>query len=118
MTTTPIDGPTALRLLKEVVAERPDYVYEKINNNCFYVMGHKPSCVVGHVLIRAGWSPETLLPDNDLLVEHMDGLDETTAEILGAAQSVQDCGRPWREALEAAESTARRLGVIVAGSAA
>jgi hypothetical protein len=50
-----------LETLREVVAERPDYVYEAPEGytagagvTCFYVHGDVPGCVVGHVLNRLG----------------------------------------------------------------
>jgi hypothetical protein len=117
----PIDGPTALRLLREVVAERPDYVYEEPDpdvGGCVYVWRGKLSCLIAHVLARAGWTVKQIaaldrvgsvanLAENGFTVG-----DAYAVAILDAAQSVQDAGyRTWAEALAAAEEKAAQLGV-------
>lgn len=121
--TTPdptLDGPTALRLLREVVAERPDYVYkspEGATATCVYTYQGKPSCLVAHVLVRAGFDIKR--------IEELDGggtigtaaeeadlpLPPDVVDILYAAQLPQDSRQPWREALAAAEEAARTLAV-------
>lgn len=118
--TEPLDAVTALRLLREVVAERPDHVYQNPEGEgagCVYTHQGKPDCLVGHVLARAGFDIE--------LIARLDGhglIDDAVAEtglpvsgdavtILDAAQDVQDTRRPWRDALAAAEAAAQRLGV-------
>jgi hypothetical protein len=110
-----IDGPTALRLLREVVAEKPDYVYERGDNDvCQYVRDGKPSCVVGHVLTRAGRPVDLLLQNNTMMVGYLGstfGLDEPARVILMSAQDSQDQGQPWSRALLHAEATATQLGV-------
>lgn len=118
---TPIlDGLLALRLLREVVGERPDYVYKAPEDafyTCVYVHQHKPSCLVAHVLYRAGFDMET--------IESLDGhgvftdasrevelpISDIAVRILGVAQLRQDLLKPWSEALVAAKATAERLGV-------
>ena len=117
-----IDGATALRLLREVVAERPDYVYVAPNGHlstCKYVWQEQPSCVVAHVLIRAGYGVQD--------IAHLDvwgsflfaaphvpqiHVDEAAKVILDTAQSIQDEQfEPWSTALAAAEQKAHEIGV-------
>jgi hypothetical protein len=107
-----------LETLREVVAERPDYVYEAPEGYTaatwvagFYVHGDVPGCVVGHVLNRLGvplehlalvegrdaykvadWFLNITDPDGAMDVEH----------VLSVAQSRQDRGDSWGTALEAA----------------
>jgi hypothetical protein len=115
-----LDGPTALRLLREVVGERPDHVYMPPGGEgtaCRYVHRGKPSCLVGHVLARHGFTAEQLAALDDivsalLLPQYFPGLvTEDAAQILLYAQGMQDAGHTWGEALTAAEETARRRGV-------
>lgn len=44
------------RVLREVAAERPDYVYEPPNGgaDCWYSHGSKPGCIFGHAFDRLG----------------------------------------------------------------
>lgn len=117
----PIDGATALRLLREVVAERPDYVYKPPQDMgvCVYVADGKPSCIVGHVLSRAGCTSDQLhsldmigaIDATWLDVDWLELTDEAI-RILGTAQGVQDGqSEPWSRALFAAEHKAAALGV-------
>jgi hypothetical protein len=110
----PIDGPTALRLLREVVAERPNYRYRAPDDreSCVYAYDGQPSCLVGHVLHRVGFSLALL---EYLGEDSIDGCavvaDETARKILGSAQGEQDGGLPWATALQSAEYRAADLGV-------
>jgi hypothetical protein len=121
-TETPaLDGPRALALLREVVAERPDYVYEPPGSarRCVHVYAGRPSCIAGHVLIRAGFSPHDLAIVDDRgdgaqsLPDHLgrSRVSDNAAKILRVAQSRQDAGDPWSAALRSAEAKARLLGV-------
>lgn len=109
-----LDGATALRLLREVVAERPDYVYEPpadAHELCVYQSHGEPSCVVGHVLARAGWPVRALIEldrtgvSAGLLHQRLDGVTEQAATVLAVAQNWQDVGgdHTWAGALAAAE---------------
>lgn len=120
--TTPdptLDGPTALRLLREVVAERPDYIYAHPSRACVHVYKGQPSCIAGHVLVRAGFDPATIEAKVDqygngaqVFADVFKGqVTENAVRILRAAQIVQDGGQTWGDALEAAESTAAALAV-------
>jgi hypothetical protein len=110
-----------LATLREVVAERPTYVYEapegyasetnETSVACFYVHGNTPGCIVGHVLARLGvplsdlalvegrgaykvadWFLDITDPDGATDVEH----------VLSVVQMHQDRGDSWGSALEAA----------------
>ena len=123
----------AMELLREVVAEYgEDFVYTKvvlvpkedsdwILPECVYQEDGAPSCLVGHVLSRAGFSSEDLIQFDsvgssaDFL--KMDAGEETetdalplrTAWILVGAQQVQDEGNTWGEALRNATNRAKDL---------
>jgi hypothetical protein len=98
----PIDGPTALRLYRA-----PDD-----RESCVYAYDGQPSCLVGHVLHRVGFSLALL---EYLGEDSIDGCavvaDETARKILGSAQGEQDGGLPWATALQSAEYRAADLGV-------
>jgi hypothetical protein len=121
-----IDLDTARKILKGLVAERPDYVYEQIESNtgndlgCFYWNSGAPSCGVGHVLHRAGvpdtaiaWLdtresgavykvPGTNASDlHEVLPEHV---TPEAARYFSVFQLEQDAGATWAQALEAAEA--------------
>jgi len=109
-----IDKQQALTLLEEVVAERPDYVYLDDHNACVYQEGGKPSCLVGQVCFRAGVNVEILKGwdtydedsgsiDTDLgTVDTTKVMTEEARNLLWEAQKMQDCGRSWQQALDAA----------------
>lgn len=109
-----------LETLRQVVAEVGEdhfYNFEVLDDGyrlpCVYQQDGAPRCIVGHVLAR-------LLPDEWLGLEvvkanltatrlgglfsyydaHMSG---PAAHALRAAQRQQDAGKPWGEALAAAE---------------
>lgn len=98
--------------LRDVVNERPDYVYEEVPcdeetvTDCLYVYNNAPSCLVGHVMHRLG------IP-LDVLSEHEGespnqfrpalSISYRAADALTKAQDVQDEGDAWADALEAAE---------------
>jgi hypothetical protein len=132
-----LTGPVSLRFLREVVAEQPDYVYRSPFENaatnpgmCVYVVdakdgGYSCSCLVGHVLVRAGWDPARLaeaggMNDNEygrpVRAFRRFEMDDAAYEILAAAQGVQDRRKPWSSALAEAERVAAELGVDVDGS--
>ena len=119
MTTIEIDKATALRLLREVVAEKGSgYVYTGL---CVYAYEGACGCLIGHALHRAGVSIEQLAamdeqPAADVAIDKVqlpDGLeiDERAKQILYAAQLKQDNGHTWGTALTEAIRTARNLGM-------
>lgn len=121
-----IDREKALELLAaEVRTEGPQFVYkraQRLDDNgdiegvaCRYVENDNPSCLVGRVLFRAGvhievirgldfqWEGvsesirEAYFPDDVYLTDD-------AREVLQAAQTAQDSGLTWGEALRAARS--------------
>lgn len=113
-----LDPKRALELLEEVVTEHgSETVYQKAitawtngTERCVYTVDDgSPSCLVGHVLVRAGITAERIdeMGINEgtsarNLYLHFDGIERDASKVLQAAQAVQDQGRPWGEALEAA----------------
>jgi hypothetical protein len=107
----------ALALLREVIAEKgEDYVYPKLEPEaagdrgavmeCFYVRDDAPSCIVGHVLHRAGVSLDDLRAvegwtpgDVEQAPPFTLWADEMALELLYEVQNEQDAGRSWGEAL-------------------
>jgi hypothetical protein len=104
-------------LLAAALAEKgEDYIYpdaEKRNGVCQYVHGGKPSCLVGNVLHRAGWSIEALqAADAESLWEWLPDQDDQTGDgrrLLSDAQWSQDRGEPWGMAVETALAKAAGL---------
>lgn len=110
-----IDERRALELLIDVVDQAgDDFVYEKVklasgNDGCRYVMDGKPSCLVGHALVRAGCEI-SILEDLDSpgvsavdLRSHLTWVTDGASEVFFAAQQVQDDGRTWGDAIGAAK---------------
>jgi hypothetical protein len=99
--------------LREVVAERPEFIYQKPPASeghiavCRYVHGDVPGCLIGHVLHRLGVSLETLSVHEGQPAQYLAGtLDiggDAVRWALGAAQEAQDGGSTWHEALACAE---------------
>ncbi|MFB7782046.1 hypothetical protein ACFC1D_04915 [Streptomyces vinaceus] len=105
---------TVISALREVVAERPDYVYsapeymsdDEEGGRCFYV--HKDvggdsvaaGCVIGVTLHRLGvpleWMEQLEGRPASLLVRRLyPDLSERTVNALNLVQSAQDNGDPW-----------------------
>lgn len=114
----PLTGTEALRLLREVVAEDPDRVYERHSGDdrgplCRYVSNGQPDCLIGHVLYRAGWT----IPEIDRIdrvgTAFGDRLDPAAVAVLEVARRAQDWRDPWSVALHHAETVASSLGITV-----
>lgn len=100
-------------VIREIVAERPDYVYDSPSGDAQCVYGDadgNPSCLVGHVIAKL--DPEGFKEligfANELAFVSTDWFDrppEDVASALLQAQITQDSGRPWAEALFQYEST-------------
>jgi hypothetical protein len=122
---TRITARRAIELLREVVAGREDYVYrspegydaESEKYNCQYWHGNDdcPGCLIGAALHQAGVSAANLLalPQNrisatDVLLALQDlagvTLTDDARDIFQMAQSAQDLGSPWGDALRRAEA--------------
>lgn len=114
-----VNARRALELLIDVVEQYGEgTVYEKFvkdslpmnGSACYYERDGAPSCLVGHVLHRAGVSVE-MLANIDIygtpagrLATVVPGLNWEAAGVLGRAQRAQDQGQPWGVALEAARA--------------
>lgn len=94
-----------------------DYIYSKEDGVCVYVHDGAPSCFVGHVLHRAGVPLERLEKADtaswgggmgaDSLIRGLTeegalATPDSTRSFLSAAQTEQDNGSTWGEALGAA----------------
>lgn len=136
-----IEAPAALRALREVVAEvGPDFQYHArpgsdhdLPTDCRYVNRDKPDCIVAKALHKLGISVEELSQWEGTAVRAMCPsqfggnsalgvktylrcgprplLTDTAAQILWAAQNMQDANHTYGVVLEAAEAKARELGV-------
>jgi hypothetical protein len=125
MSIAPLDARETLALLKNVVNEYgPDHIYERNFTNasgCVYAENGRPSCLVGIVLHRSGrFALDNLIAlDEDsygtgsaacaIVLAFPDRLTNGAAAVLQAAQSEQDEGKPWGEALSAAENRFQAL---------
>lgn len=103
----------ALQLLWQVAAERPDYIYSSPDlDSCVYIdrTDGKPSCLIGHVLLRAGWTIEELRRHNQTDVKTLFArferpIDADALALLDEAQLLQDDGDyTWAEAVERAHA--------------
>lgn len=110
----PLKLDDARTLLKEVVGEKPGFVYASWDDEpgvafgeCKYVHDDEPGCLVGQVLFRAGIPLADLLPVEGVGVslghEFRSWLTADAARYLASAQRVQDVREPWSEALASAE---------------
>lgn len=94
----------ALELLREVVAEHG----EDTTAGCMYVDEGVPHCIAGEAYFRAGVTAAQLLAaegsnaDSPKFILDF-GVPRQAAEVVACAQSVQDNGDTWGEALAAAE---------------
>lgn len=131
-----IDKDRALELLREAVNERgADYVYTDeygdLDGRCFYVerdeQGNKvPGCIVALALNKAGVTIDQLLTLGDsgevhgasstaselcqtLNTEGVAEIDRNALTLFGLAQSKQDRGDTWGDALQSAVNHATYL---------
>lgn len=114
MSTKRVSDEAIMTKLREVVAERPDFVYEPPDGStCVYVKDGAPSCLVAQVLVPLGALLGPLaeadtgtVPANGVRdVARTAGLDISAeaGEALDNAQLAQDTGHYWRYALARAE---------------
>ena len=101
----------AKRELLKLAGERPDFVYERNDDDkCVYADKGKPSCIVGHVLSRFGvdvcsWPPvEQSWRIRGLFENHAPVVDRvclspTALGLLNKAQIQQDGGITWSMAV-------------------
>lgn len=115
-----ISGRTALELLERAVQERgEDFVYSKIPNPrageddflndalCLYFHGGAPSCIVGLALSYEGATQHDFEPYENMgasCIDEIDGLELTfnARRVFDEAQSKQDAGFTWGDAIDAA----------------
>jgi hypothetical protein len=102
-------------VLKKIVEERPEYVYQKpagfthSDGVCRYVHlkgdGYVPGCLIGHLLNRLGVSLEDIIPFEggpaSTIVSRLIDVDSRNIKALDWAQNAQDSGEPWGEAYQA-----------------
>jgi hypothetical protein len=114
-----VTGDAVISTLREVAAERPDYVYEAPEAQregllyCFYVHNdgeagvEVPGCIVGHVLHRLGVPLDSLAQHEgkgahvvaEEFLEIQGDLTRDAEFALCEAQGNQDTGRPWGESV-------------------
>lgn len=117
-----IDAARAMTLLEQVVAGREQFVYY-VPMSCRYFDNGKPSCIVGHVLVGAGfvpknvplhWNTDSIRSTSMIVGLAGEGFHLTpkAKEILASAQYVQDSAdgpsdslHSWGCALAAARYT-------------
>lgn len=112
MTTTALDLETTRRFLAEAIAEKgEDYVYPLDGyESCAYLEYDTdkkptgPSCLVGHVLVKAGVPMAALMEEegSSALAAVYDLLPDTPERLtsaLRAAQTLQDAGETWGSAV-------------------
>ena len=121
-----IDARRALEMLIDVVDQYgEDTVYEKVpltqgnqvievgGTGCRYQYQRQPSCIVGHVLHRAG-VPMDVLENLDMSGSPAGSIygtvkDPDARTVLDAAQIKQDAGETWGDALRAAKEQYERI---------
>lgn len=93
---------------KDMTDLRGSFEYGGLSRGCRYVEEGHPSCLVGHVLVRAGVAIETLNKLDVLgvsaksLADYGVRVDGKASNVLCTAQRVQDSGKSWGEALRMA----------------
>lgn len=97
-------------IIRELVEEfGADYIYKEdqlgtIERQCSYQENGSPSCIVGHVLHRAGVAYNPRWENNAArAVLGNDGASWEVGRSLQVAQAHQDTGHTWGEALRAYE---------------
>lgn len=119
---TTIEADQALDLVRQVVEKAgPNYTYEAPKGlGCSYLqpISRKPSCLIGQALVKAGVPVGTLewldrnvgsiynLPTRgggDAALPGGTVLTQGALDVFSGAQTVQDKGDTWGDALEAAK---------------
>jgi hypothetical protein len=101
----------AIELVEQAIADRgEDYVYERPEDveECQYVHGDEPGCIVGYILHAAGVDLGTLHDNegiwasfvtNNLAMQNVLAADYGVACFLDSIQGEQDRGKTWGQAL-------------------
>lgn len=112
-----IDARRALELLCDVVDGNEDFVYHEDPRvgMCMYVLDDQPSCLVGHALVRAGWTVKQVagldpvregytytggVSARELSGTFPEYFTVDACLVLATAQSAQDTQNSWGDALE------------------
>lgn len=112
-----------IEALQKIVTASPDYVYTPPGDTgwCLYSYNGDPSCLVGQALAEVGVPIDALESFNPggkygedvgLIASNAAiilGLAKSTGVYLQVAQKVQDNGKPWGEALAAAEAAIQQV---------
>jgi hypothetical protein len=107
----------AVELLDRAVAEKgADFVYDRGpdgHDECLYLHGNEPGCIVGHVLVYKGVDLELIRELEGIGVWSLDEYlpqlktDGRTRRLLGAAQGKQDSGQTWGDSVAKAKAEVR-----------
>jgi hypothetical protein len=97
-------------LLREIAEENPNYVDPNAGDGCYYY-DEGPSCIVGHVLSRLGYSNEVLMRMDDCFDPFfkynseapLDHFDKDAIRLLSRVQTYQDSGETWMFSVNQAE---------------
>ena len=114
-----MDGPKTVAVLRKLVFEKgADYIYPFTGPDCVNYMGNEPSCLIGHFFNELGITAakaRTMKVDGNRNARESIAVMENwpsvvkwkftadCTEILCHAQSLQDVGSTWGQALQAAE---------------
>lgn len=97
------NGQLVIKLVREVAAQQPDYVYHGDSGRCTYVRREAdrivPDCLVGHALWNAGLIDESYYDTNNRVEIHAlsdeFGFDPDEVKWLQSLQYCQDCRITW-----------------------
>ena len=102
-------GERLVEEVKRVALADPDRVYQRVGDVCLYTYAGRPSCLVGHAMWNLGMI-DADFENYDYKVDNNDGvldivkalgisLTKAESTFLCRAQSRQDCGQAWGEAI-------------------
>jgi hypothetical protein len=114
MTNRTIDLAEARALAEKAVSVKGgDYIYDEDaeDGECSYIIDGRPSCIVGHILVDLGYSPEQIHEfEGHSAVSAIDALEENSSlpiefsidakSYLERVQDRQDMKVPWGEAIQ------------------
>jgi hypothetical protein len=103
-----ITAAQAIKALRKVVKGKENYVYEKVGGTqCLYLQDGKPSCGVGHVLVKLEVPIDLISKvenrNANVIGFHGIPISDDAAFVLGRFQNCQDTGGTWGQALRQAE---------------
>lgn len=116
MVAVTIDEDDAIHGLRQVVIEQhgPDTIYRIPQvGRCVYVERGACSCLIAHVLVYLGVPVGALQPWNDTEITDVTlagvSISDNARRVFAAAQSAQDIGETWGQALADAETVYAKL---------